>query len=277
MSRKLTASIVAVTLASLGACVWADGARTFSVDWSDKPLSEALGTLKKNFGLNYILPAELGAVRVSANLWDVTAEDALGAIVGRAGLRAEERNGTWFISAPERSDATGAGSAAFAQYPGMMAPEMGAMMPGMAGPATVPGLGLPAPTSPFGTPPGRGTAPTRATTAMGEVSRPLNFIVIPLMRASPETVGYAIQADDFIYDEGGGMGGGGGYGGGGGGGRGGYGGTTGGYGGNTGGSTRGGGSRGGSSRGGGGYGGSSGGYGGSTGGRSGGRTSGRGY
>jgi hypothetical protein len=30
--------------------------------------------------------------------------------------------------------------------------------------------------------------------------RPMHFIVIPLFRASPETIGYAIQADDVIYD-----------------------------------------------------------------------------
>lgn len=147
----------------------------------------------------------------------------------------------------DRSRGVGAGGAAYAQYPGI-APQMEPMMPGPADPTAIPGQVQPAPSSPFGTPPGRGAAPARAPVDTAEVTRPLNFIVIPLIRGNPETIGYAIQADDIIYDEGaggmGGMGGVGGYGGYGSHGR-----TTGGYDGTTHGTTRGTSTRGGTTRG----------------------------
>lgn len=232
--------------------------QTFSIDWQNKALSDALATLKKHHGINYILPAQLGTVPVSVNLWNTTAERALQTVVSRAGLQCEKRNSTWFISRREEPKAQG-GSEAYAQFGGMpgmgdMAgmggmPEMGGM--GRPNPMSTTGIGQPGPTGGFGTPPGRGTRTTTATTATQQQQRARHFIVIPILRGSPETIGYALEADDVIYDEGGG-GGGGGYGSssgyGGSSGRGGYGSSSG-YG--SSGSSRGGrssGSRGGSSR-----------------------------
>ena len=55
--------------------------------------------------------------------------------------------------------------------------------------------------TPFGTPPGR-SAQTRILMLPHQPINTRSFIVIPIFRASPETIAYAIQADDIIYDMG---------------------------------------------------------------------------
>ena len=84
---------------------------------------------------------------------------------------------------------------------------------GEANPANIGGLGLPGPSGSFGAPPGHGQGNIIAQPV--SVNKPPIFIVIPLFRASPQLIGYALGADDEIWDEGGGSGGGssGGYGG----------------------------------------------------------------
>ena len=205
-TKRLSMFVAFALLVVLGATSWAgDRAATLSITWQDKPLSDALATLQKHFGISYVLPAELGTLAVSATLWDATPESALATLVSRAGLQAEDRNGTWVISAGESAPG---GDLAFAQFPGM---DIG--MPGgpggFGGPGAtgIPGMQLPGPTSGFGTPPGRGGTPTTGLMTQGMTTgtltpeqRPMHFIVIPLFRASPETIGYAIQADDVIYD-----------------------------------------------------------------------------
>lgn len=72
-------------------------------------------------------------------------------------------------------------------------------------------LGQPGQSTTFGAPPGRGVA---QATPEAVVTPPINWLIIPLYHASPETLAYALGADNVIYDNGGGGGyGGGGYGG----------------------------------------------------------------
>ena len=99
-TKRLSMFVAFALLVVLGATSWAgDRAATLSITWQDKPLSDALATLQKHFGISYVLPAELGTLAVSATLWDATPESALATLVSRAGLQAEDRNGTWVISA----------------------------------------------------------------------------------------------------------------------------------------------------------------------------------
>ena len=172
MVRYCIALVVLTTaLVALGTGAWAGDVRsTVTVAWSDKPLSEALATLKQHYGISYMLPAELGELRVSANLWNATPVHALNTIVGKAGLQAVERNEMWIISAPEAPKSQGGDNAAlYAQYGGMemMVGSGGRGTMGMpANPSNVSGLGMPGPSASFGTPPGRGTATaTTPTTA----------------------------------------------------------------------------------------------------------------
>lgn len=60
-------------------------------------------------------------------------------------------------------------------------------------PTSVVGLGSPDPSFRFWAAPIGGTFSPRM---------PMTFIVIPLLRASPQTIGYALGADDEIWDEG---------------------------------------------------------------------------
>jgi hypothetical protein len=71
---------------------------------------------------------------------------------------------------------------------------------------------MPTPGSTFGRPPGQGGA-AGATTGTPVQAKAVSFIIIPLLRASPQLIGYAVQADDEIWDQGAGGGGGGGGGG----------------------------------------------------------------
>jgi hypothetical protein len=206
-------------LIGLAATTWADEAAKVTVNWSDKPLSEALATLKQHFGINYILPAELGTKPVSVNLMGATPEHALQATVSKAGLQATERNGTWVISAPEVKQAQGADTGGtFAQMggfggpPGMGgAPGGGFGGRGGANPGGVAGLGQPGPAGAFGSPPGRGGQQQAAQAAATTVKAP-TYIVIPLFRASPQLIGQCIGEDDEIWDQSGGSSSGGGNG-----------------------------------------------------------------
>jgi hypothetical protein len=189
-----------------------------------------LGTLGKTFGVNYVLPAGLGQARLSVNLMQATPERALQTIVGKAGLRAEKRGATWYISQPEAVSPRGADNAApFAQMGpmggmpggGMFGGGMpgGGMFPGMVGgrqgggpnPAGIGDLGAPGGVGGFGAPPGRGQQqPTQTAQQGAAVTRQLSFVVIPIFRASPSVLGQAIGFDSEIWDDSSGGGGGGG-------------------------------------------------------------------
>ncbi len=207
MKRLVTLIIVVSVLGGIASVALAAGTTGLvTVQWSNKPLADVLGALKEHFGINYVLPSDLGALRVSVNLMNATPAHALALVVKSVGLQADDHNGTWTISQPEGARGQGGENLdTFAQFGGGPGPMGGfgggGMMGGGANPAGVPGAPMPGPGATFGAPPGRGGPGAglnqpQATT--GQVAR--TYTVIPLLRAGPYTVGYALGANDYIYD-----------------------------------------------------------------------------
>jgi len=188
---------IAVSCLACGAALAADA--TFSIDWANQPLSVVLDTLNKHFGVNYVLPAELGNRKVSANLMNVTPERALKTVVTKAGLLAQLRSGTWMISAPQAGPAV---ANAYAQmgpemggpggFPGMVAPPDPSMAGGLGAPGMGAGFGggRTGRTGRFG-----GQAGTQSTQ---EQEGPRNYQIVPVRRIDPALVA-DIFGGDVIY------------------------------------------------------------------------------
>ncbi len=192
MTKGFTALVLSMILCGLviSGAMATDEPATFSIDWADQPLSVALTTLNKHFGVNYVLPAELGNLRVSANLLNVTPERALRTVVAKAGLLAQLRNGTWMISSPNPTVAT---PAVYAQMPGMPGMGPGGMMgPNPSNPA---GLGRPGTGGTLGVGRDRTSrfgAMTGTSGYQQDQQGPRNYQVVPLKRIDP-----ALVADIF--------------------------------------------------------------------------------
>ncbi len=237
----------------------AQGGQGFTVEWDNTTVKSALEALKRQFGINYVLAAELGEKRITASVTVRSAQEAVQAIAKAAGLTAVNDNGTWRIR--EAREGGGPRPQTGGRALGVTALGAARPMPTATRPM-VPGLGTGQPAA-VATPGGLGTG-VPGTPGAEAAEMILRFVELrfinPYMAVSLFG-GYAISEEEFRGGYGGGGGGyGGGYGGSSyGGGYGGYGGSS--YGGGYGGSSRGG--YGGSSRGG--YGGSSrGGYSGSS-------------
>jgi len=69
----------------------------FSVQWKDITVVDALAAMQRQFGIQYVLPGELGPRRVTLALTDVTPIEALQKICSAAGLVAINENGVWHI------------------------------------------------------------------------------------------------------------------------------------------------------------------------------------
>jgi len=194
MTKGFTALLLSMILCGLAVsgAMATEQAATFSIDWADQPLSVVLTTLNKHFGVNYVLPAELGNLRVSANLLNVTPERALRTVVAKAGLLAQLRNGTWMISSPNPTVAT---PAVYAQFPGMPGMGGGGTMGMGPDPSRPGGLGMPGTGGTLGVGRDR-TSRFGAMTGTGGYQQdqqgPRNYQVVPLKRIDP-----ALVADIF--------------------------------------------------------------------------------
>jgi len=73
-----------------------DGSQ-FSVQWKDAPVADVLSALQRQFGIQYVLPSELGSRRISLSLSNVTPVQALQHILGAANLTAVNQNSVWHI------------------------------------------------------------------------------------------------------------------------------------------------------------------------------------
>lgn len=204
MAKAFIALMLSLVVGVLGTGVAlaADPAVTFSIDWTNESLAVVLGTLNKHFGINYVLPAELGNLRVSANLLNATPERALRTVVAKAGLVAQLRSGTWMISSPNPTVAT---PVAYAQMPGM--PGMGMEGPGggMMGvdPSSPMGLGMPGMGGGLGAGRGRSSrfgAMGTSTRSTLEEEGPRNYQVVPVRRIDPALVA-DIFGGDVIYGD----------------------------------------------------------------------------
>lgn len=231
MRKTSLALALCVVCACFATAAMAAGeAKAFSISWSDKTVTEMLSTLGKTFGVNYVLPSGLGQARLSVNLIQTTPDRAVQTIVAKAGLRAEKRGGTWYISRGTNQASTGGAEFAQMGMPGFGGPmgAPGGMMGGPGGmmgarggfgganPAVAGDLGAPGGIGGFGAPPGRGqqggTQLPGQQSGLGlTTTRQLSFVVLPIFYASPSVLGQALGFDAEIWDDGG-SGGGGGYG-----------------------------------------------------------------
>ncbi|MCE5216425.1 STN domain-containing protein [bacterium] len=210
MERRLLVALVMLLALGVVTVGSADGgAQMVSVNWADKPLSEVLSTLKANYGVNYALPSEFGSIPVSLNLYGVTVDRAVQAAAQKAGLTATKSGNTWLLSRPEaKTPATG--TAVYAQFPGMgMGGSMEMPMMPEANPAGME-LSMPSASGGFGGIPGRTVASSQqgaaGTTQQGmfgltQQRTNLNFVVIPLFRSDPISIGTAFGGPDMVVED----------------------------------------------------------------------------
>lgn len=210
MERRLLVALVMLLALGVATVGLADGgAQMVSVNWADKPLSEVLSTLKANYGVNYALPSELGSIPVSLNLYGVTVDRAVQTAAQKAGLTATKSGNTWLFSRPDAKTPT-SGTAAYAQFPGMgMGGSMEMPMMPEANPAGME-LSMPSASGGFGGIPGRTVATTQqgatGTTQQGmfgltQQRTNLNFVVIPLFRSDPISIGTAFGGPDMVVED----------------------------------------------------------------------------
>ncbi len=214
--------VMVVGLTTSGA---AQGQARFSVQWKDITVADALAALQRQFGIQYVLPSDLGKKRATLALDDVTPAQAMQQILNAAQLAAVNDNGVWNIRALAQAPA---GGRTYRVAPTAVAPPA----PFRAGPQSV-NVG-----AAFGTASAYGAAPSTATAGFGVAGMqqysPQDFVfrIIPLKFIDPYDVLQIFGGTTVGGGDGGGGGGGyggGSYGGGGyGGGRGGYGGGRGG-------------------------------------------------
>ncbi len=211
---KITLTVLVILVLVQGAAL-AQGYQRFSVDWRDVTVKSALEILQRQFGINYMLPGELGDKRITVSLTDKTPEEAVQAIAKAAGLTAFYDNGVWNIresgAAGGPQPQTGARSGVVPQPMALGAPRT---MPAPTRPGPL-GLGSGQPTTSALT----GMAGTRTGTTETEVAEMImRFVQLSYMNpymAVGLFGGFAVSEEDYrgMYGGGGGYGGGG-YGGG---------------------------------------------------------------
>ncbi len=79
----------------------------FSVQWKDITVADALMALRRQFGIQYVLPSDLGKKRIDANLTNATPVEAMRQILSAAQLTAVNENGVWHIRAMAQAPAGG--------------------------------------------------------------------------------------------------------------------------------------------------------------------------
>ncbi len=104
MVSVVVLSMIAV-LPTIGYAQQGEG--RFSVQWKDIPVADALGALQRQFGLQYVLPSELGSRRITLSLNNATVTQALQAILSAANLTAVNENGVWHIREVAEASAEG--------------------------------------------------------------------------------------------------------------------------------------------------------------------------
>ena len=179
----------------------------FSVQWKDIAVADVLAALQRQFGIQYVLPSDLGNKRVTLSLTDATPVKAMQEILNAAQLTAVNEDGVWRIRALAQAPAGGRTYRATptAAIPTAVAPPA----PFRVGPQSVNiGAG-------FGATPAYGALPTTAATGFGTAGMqqysPGDFVfrIIPLKFIDPYTVmeifgGTAVGGDE---SRGGGSGG----------------------------------------------------------------------
>ncbi len=210
----------------------------FSVQWKDITVADALGALQRQFGIQYVLPAELGSRRITLALTDVTPVEALRQILSAANLAAINEGDVWRIREVAQAQVGGrayrpGATTGVAARPAPYRPTPQAVTVGAAYGATSP-TGL-TPT-PQALTPGVGTVPGAVGTTQEYSEEDMVFRIVPLQFVDPYIIAEMFRGSVVGGQSGYGGGGYGGYGGGGyggygGGGYGGYGGRQSGYGG----------------------------------------------
>ena len=174
----------------------------FSVQWEDITIAAALAALQRQFGIEYVLPSDLGNERVTLALTDRTPVEAVQQVLSAAQLTGVNDNGVWHVRKIAQVPAGERTYRPSATAPAAVA--TGAPAPYRVGPQGVNvGAAFGAPQPAFGAPQPAFGATWAATAAGGPLGlqqyapEDLVFRIIPLKFVDPWVVtamfgGYAV-------------------------------------------------------------------------------------